>query len=126
MVSIVLIGTNHRGLIVFDKNTRTGKQIALPAGMGANYDATAIEIDPAGNLIWVFVQQRGLFVFNLSTKKLSLLNSDIKEGNCLRRASDGNLWLGNERGLFEYNNQRNQYSANRITTTSKIVLSYLL
>ncbi len=118
---VVLIGTNHRGLIVFDRNTRTGKQIVLPAGMGAAYDATAIETDPSGTLIWIFVQQRGLFLFNLSTQKLSLLNSDIKEGNCLRRASDGNLWLGNERGLFEYNIQANRYSANRIATNSKIV-----
>jgi ligand-binding sensor domain-containing protein len=118
---MVLIGTNHRGLIVFDKNTYSGRQIAIPAEPGANYDATAIEMDPSGNIIWVFVQQQGLFVFNLSTKKLSLLNSDIKEGNCLRRASEGNLWLGNERGLFEYNVHTNQYSSNRISTTSKIV-----
>lgn len=118
---IVLIGTNHRGLIVFDKNSRTGIQIALPAGLGSNYDATAIETDPTGNNIWLFVQQRGLFLFNLSTKKLSQLNSEIKEGNCLRRSSEGNLWLGNERGLFEYNIHTNQYSPNRISTTSKIV-----
>lgn len=117
---IVLIGTNHRGLIVFDKDSRTGHQIELPAA-GPDYDATAIETDPSGTFIWVFVQKRGLFRFDLISKKLSLVNSDIKEGNCLRRSREGNLWLGNERGLFEYNVSANTYSANRIATTSKIV-----
>src|SRR5690242_16944032 len=96
---IVLIGTNHRGLIVFDKNTRTGKQIALPGESGTNYDATAIEIDQSTGFVWIFVQQRGLYRFDTATKKLFLVNTDIKEGNCLRRSSDGNLWLGNEHGL---------------------------
>ena len=119
---LVFIGTNHRGLIVFEKNSRTGKQIELPAGLGSNYDATAIETNVSASIIWVFVQQRGLYRFDLTTKKLLLVNSDIKEGNCLRLTRDGNLWLGNEKGLFEYNVKTNKFSANRIASTSKIVL----
>jgi signal transduction histidine kinase/ligand-binding sensor domain-containing protein len=117
---LVLAGTNHLGLIVFENDSRTGKQILLP-GLASGYDVTAIENDPATSTIWIFIQQLGLYKYHAATGKLELINNNISGGNCLTRSKDGNLWLGNERGLYEYDPRSNSYSPNRMVTNSKVV-----
>lgn len=118
---LVLVGTNHLGLIAFENDNRTGKQIFLPDIATFNYDVTAIEDDSATSTIWIFIQQLGLYKYHAVTGKLELINNSIRVGNCLRRSKNGNMWLGNENGLYEYNPHLNSYSENRMATNSKIV-----
>lgn len=115
----MLIGTNHLGLLVFENGSRKGKQIALQGGK-TDYDVTAIEPASAG-MVWVFIQQAGLFLYNTRTNELKLVNATIKQANCFRKTSKGVFWLGNESGLYRYNVQSNDYSSGFLQISSKIV-----
>jgi ligand-binding sensor domain-containing protein len=119
--ALVLIGTNHFGLVVFENGNTTGRQIRLPDGITSNYDVTAIENDPATSTIWIFVQQSGLYKYDVAAGKMKLVSNNIREANCLRRSRDGHLWLGNQNGLYEYDPASNTYSGNRVVTKGKVV-----
>jgi signal transduction histidine kinase/ligand-binding sensor domain-containing protein/DNA-binding response OmpR family regulator len=118
---LVLVGTNHLGLIVFENGNTTGKQILLPDGITSSYDVTAIETDPATSTIWIFVQQLGLCKYEAATGKLKLVNNNLPEANCMRRSKDGHVWLGSQNGLYEYDPASNIYSVNRVVTKGKVV-----
>ncbi|MEO6539964.1 MAG: two-component regulator propeller domain-containing protein, partial [Ferruginibacter sp.] len=72
----MLIGTQQKGLLVFEKNSRTGVQIRLMLRKGheGDYDAKAIAIDPSRQIAWVFIQQVGLCLYNIKNKNLQLVN----------------------------------------------------
>src|SRR5688500_9920690 len=118
---LVLIGTNHLGLVVFEKESRTGKQILLPGTQSASYDVTAIAGDSASSTIWIFIQQYGLYKYLPATRKLQLINNNIREANSLTCSKDGHVWLGNESGLFEYDPRLNNYTVNRLPGNNKVV-----
>lgn len=118
----ILIGTNHSGLLVFEAGSKTGKLISLPGNNSNrnNYDVTAIEAGADGN-VWIFIQQQGLFRYNTRTANLSLVNDQIRQANCFKRSSTGALWLGNEKGVYRYEERTGQYSASYLASPSKVV-----
>jgi hypothetical protein len=54
----VLIGTQGIGLVVFEKNTKAGKQIPL-RNNEVNYEVTGITYDSVRQLVWIFSPQAG-------------------------------------------------------------------
>lgn len=62
----MLIGTQHKGLLVFEKNNMTGAQIPflLRKGHEGNYDVTAIAFDSSRQMAWVFIPQSGLCLYS--------------------------------------------------------------
>jgi signal transduction histidine kinase/ligand-binding sensor domain-containing protein/DNA-binding response OmpR family regulator len=116
----IFIGTNHSGLLVFEAGATTGKQVSLPGNNNNNYDVTAMEDGGDGN-VWIFIQQQGLFRYNTRSAKLLLVNDQLKQATCLKRSSAGVLWLGSERGLYRFDDKKNQYSSSYLATPCKIV-----
>ena len=123
---LMLIGSQQTGLLVFENGSTPGQQIPLRHDntTDANYDVTAIESDSARNTIWLFIQQVGLCQYDRAKRQLRVMSSQIKQGNCLKLDKQGNVWLGNENGLYQFSTAANQYSASYLTTHSKVVNLY--
>ena len=119
----MLIGAQQKGLLVFEKHSRTGVQIPFTFWKGheGDYNVTAIAFDSTRQMAWVFVQQAGLCLYNIENKNLQLINGTIKKANCLKLDSKGNLWLGNEDGLFLYNMRSNVFSNNVLPIKGRIM-----
>lgn len=120
----MLLGTQHNGLLVFENNNdATGIQIPLKTdgGNGTNYDVTAIEFDAQKQLVWVLIDQAGLFRYDLKKKTLQLMSSAIQQANCLKTDLQGRLWLGNDNGLYLYDAATNRFSESYLPLRSKIV-----
>ena len=119
----MLVGTQREGLVVFAKNDPVGFQIpfVIAAKQETTYGITAIAVNEKSQTAWIFIPEAGLCEYNLSTKKLSLRSTAIKIADCLLLDSQGNLWLGNEDGLFKYNHQASTFSANKLALRCKVV-----
>jgi signal transduction histidine kinase/ligand-binding sensor domain-containing protein/DNA-binding response OmpR family regulator len=119
----MLIGAHNSGLLIFEKNSATGMQIPFLSWKGHehDYDVTAITLDANRQLAWVFIQEAGLCLYNIKTKELKLINGTIKKAGCLKSDSKGNLWLGNENGLFQYNIGNNVFSNNILPFRGRVM-----
>lgn len=110
----MLVGTLRTGLLVFEKNKSVGVQIPLKDRKGheGEYDVTAMAIDPNQRDAWIFIQQIGLCKYNSKDGTLRVINTSIKTADCLKFDSQKSLWLGNEKGLFQYNTHSNSFFKN--------------
>jgi len=115
----VLIGTMKEGLIVFKTNSSTGKQIPL-TGYAGPVDITAITFSNTEQTAWMFAQGIGLCRYNMREQTFSLVNSYIKNGNFLKMDKEGNLWLGNETGLYKYDIHADTYSGNKLPVNAHV------
>jgi len=116
----ILVATQHNGLLVFKNGTTNGLQIPLGDQHSGNYDVTGLEQD-ANRHVWVFVQHEGLFSYDPARKKLLLVNSSIRQANCLKIDRKGRLWVANDVGLFLYDPGSNSYSGSFMPAKAKIV-----
>ena len=119
----MLVGTRQKGLLLFQRNSSTGVQIPfLPRkGYEGDYNVRAIAFDSSRQLAWVFIQQAGLCVYSVKNKDLQLINGTIKKADCLKLDSKGNLWLGNENGLFLYDMRNNVFSNNVLSIKGRVM-----
>jgi signal transduction histidine kinase/ligand-binding sensor domain-containing protein/DNA-binding NarL/FixJ family response regulator len=107
----MLVGTQHAGLIVFENNLKVGTQIPYaPTDKTATYMVSAMAYGGIGNLIWIFIQDKGLHQYNLLTKTFHLINNSITVARCLAFDKKGELWLANDYGLYKYSIADNSYS----------------
>ncbi|OQP44534.1 hybrid sensor histidine kinase/response regulator [Niastella yeongjuensis] len=113
---------SQQGLLVFENKSKPGVQI--PLQHNTNYDVTAIEPDNARHTVWLFIQQVGLCQYDLFKKQLQIISTSIKQGSCLQLDKQGNVWLGNENGLYQFNTATHQYSQSYLPYRSKIVNLY--
>ncbi|AXY77999.1 hybrid sensor histidine kinase/response regulator [Paraflavitalea soli] len=119
----VLAASHFNGLLLFEDNSYTGTQIPLstPAGNIYNYQAREIQYDQQRNKIWVFVQGYGLYAYDPAKKAMTLVNNYITQANCMQVTSQGDLWIGNARGLFLLNTGTNVLSANWMPDNCTVV-----
>ncbi len=119
----MLVGAHNSGLLVFEKNSRSGVQIPFLSWKGHedNYDVTALALDPNRQMAWLFIQEAGLCLYNIKNKELKLINGTIKKAGCLKLDSKGNLWLGNENGLFRYDIGNNVFSDNVLPVKGRVM-----
>jgi ligand-binding sensor domain-containing protein len=107
----MLIGTVQSGLLLFEGNTTTGKQIVF--GTDTAYDVPAIYYDSLRTQAYVFIRNTGLCTFSFQTQKLQIINTQFnRQINFLRVDKLGRLWMGNEQGLYLYDFAANTFSAN--------------
>ncbi len=97
----MLVGTAHEGLIVFDDSSEIGKQIALPGKTDAGYAVPGIEYDYIRHEVWIFITDLGLYKYDIGSKKLSLVASGLTQCISIFARSDGNLFVGNDAGVFK-------------------------
>lgn len=118
----ILAGT-QRGLLLFEKNSQSGIQIPLYAlkGREGTYSVSAIEIDSLRQQAWIFVNQVGLCLYNIKNKSLQLVTAQIKQAYCLKLDKAGNLWMGNDNGLFKFDITAKTFSENLMSSKNKIM-----
>lgn len=111
----ILAGTEHNGLFYFKKH-KTGVQIPFMENGKAktDYYVSSIAYDSVKQRAYVFIQNKGLFLFDLQTGKLSDVNDKIQNANYLFLDSHRKLWLGANNGLFSYEPNTNNYSTSYV------------
>jgi signal transduction histidine kinase/ligand-binding sensor domain-containing protein/DNA-binding response OmpR family regulator len=113
----VLIGTAGNALIVYRKSAKNAVQIPFREGSGPliGYHVQAITFDESGRT-WLFVQGKGLCIYDDRSGEVKLVNGQVLSGICLISGSNGKLWLGTENGLYEYDIRSGLYKGYNETT----------
>lgn len=101
----MLIATGGKGLMLVSKGEKYATQIPIhtKATGEVNYHVQAIQLNK--NKVWVFIQGEGIYDFNLTSKKLTLITNFVRDSKCLLVDNDQNLWVGNEYGLFKFHSK---------------------
>jgi len=104
----IFIGTDDKGLNVFNKKTGRLKPIPL-LGMEVK-KGIILTLERSENTLWIGTYFYGIFVMNLSKKTVKNIpipksKTDITNipVNCLKADNQGNVWVGtNGKGLYKY------------------------
>lgn len=99
----VLIGTNGVGLLVKNKNKEAALQVPVKShGKDiTDYNVTAIKVDHL-NRIWVFIDPLGLCIYDPASKRLRIVNQQIRNAYCIETDDKENVWIGGTHGLYQY------------------------
>lgn len=113
---LVLVASQNLGLIAFENGSFVGKQIPLKV-LGNNisidnYDAIALQDDKKKGHCWIHVRNIGICSYNYKSKTLKVVFPFSKEVKSMKLASDGNLWLGTDEGIFLFNTKSGVLSDN--------------
>lgn len=98
----MLIGTAGSGLLVLKKN----EQVAIQVPFGSDHNNTKYHVQAVqvkGENIFVFIQGKGVFNLDLKKCQFKLITGFVQDAKCMLADPYGNLWIGNENGLFKYN-----------------------
>lgn len=119
----MLAGSHDYGLLVFPYGSRIGRQIPLNELKGGKggYDVFCIEPDISGQRAWVFIQGRGLYVYDLRTMLLSPVNKSIRQCFSLKVDHRGKVWVGSDNGLQYFDSTRGSWSGNVLPQRTRVV-----
>src|SRR5688572_25333353 len=103
----MFVATTDKGLLFFPKGQSIAHRIPLENDGNSPYDVTSVK---AGNdkKLWLFVSNKGLYVYDYKTNKAKLVNASIRSANCIE-AANGYLWIGSVDGLFRYDIASNSF-----------------
>ena len=120
--NLVLVASQNLGLIAFDNGSFTGKPVPLKIGNKSitNYDAIAIQKDKKNLHRWVYVRNVGICDYYKDSKNVKLIFPLSLEVKKMKLASDGNLWLGTDEGLFLFNLKTGSISENYFSNRCSI------
>lgn len=124
---LILIGTRRSGLLVFKNDIREGLQIPLETANGKlyNYHIHTIEYDANRKCAWVFVEDQGLFQYDVQQKRLKKVNGDILQAYTMKSDVQGNLWIGTEKELVYYNTSANSFTRNFLPVKGTVVTLHI-
>jgi len=99
----MFIATGGTGMIIYDKKKGSASQVSFKSktGVSDNYHVQAIEIDK-NKQVWIFIQGEGLAKLDCKKREITLVNKAVTDAKCLLADNDGNIWIGNENGLYKY------------------------
>lgn len=117
----ILAGTHNIGLLVFEGSSNSAIQISLPGTRSANYDVPCITYDPRTHNVWLFIQGKGLYSYDLHRRTLRLVNNVFRTGSSLGFDQQGHVWLGTENGLYQLSADEKSFSPNRMPQASRVV-----
>ena len=105
----VYIGTNGWGLLVKKANEKAAQQIPILALKKAVSGYNVRSICVVKNKVWLSVLDVGLCSYDIGTGKIDLVNTSIKSGTSLLADKSGNIWIGSDNGLYQYQTSTNQF-----------------
>lgn len=97
----MLVGTGHSGLLVFSDSKEPGRQIVLPGATGEKYGVPAIDYDSARQVAWIFINDLGLYKYELGNGRLSPVASGLTQCSSVFSSSGGDLLVANDGGVFK-------------------------
>jgi len=98
----IFIASAGKGLIIHNPENGTTRQVPLFKGKELNLHVQAVRMDTQKR-IWLFIQAYGLCLYDYKTESIKVINSAITAGKCLQPDHAGNVWMGTETGLYQYN-----------------------
>jgi signal transduction histidine kinase/ligand-binding sensor domain-containing protein/DNA-binding response OmpR family regulator len=100
----IFIGTNGWGLLMQPEGKAAAVQIPFLADqkVQTSYNAQSVVVDHRQQ-VWVFIADIGLCRYDYTAGKLRLVNSQVKNANCIEKDEKGNLWIGGIAGLHQFN-----------------------
>lgn len=72
-----------------------------------NYNAQALHLDTE-NRLWVMAQNAGLCYYDEQINAIRVVSDEVRTATCME-IINGQLWVGNEYGLFQYQQQTKKY-----------------
>ncbi|MEH3115857.1 two-component regulator propeller domain-containing protein [Pedobacter terrae] len=97
--SIVYVATEEKGLFMLENNSGVAKRISF--GKNLDFTVKALYVDKDQTL-WLFIKDIGLCRYDHDKKALRLVTNAIRSVTCITKSTDQTLWLGTERGLFQF------------------------
>ncbi|MFT4153057.1 two-component regulator propeller domain-containing protein [Parafilimonas sp.] len=94
----MFIATDN-GLLLYEAKTNMAGPVLI--NKQYSYQAMATECDNAKRT-WVYVRERGLFLYDTKTQSLQLVDQQVKNGICLRAYTSDTLLMGTDDGLYAY------------------------
>ncbi len=113
--TVVYVATDEKGLFMLKKDSNIAQRI--PFGKISDFSVKALYVDEQQGL-WVFIKDIGLCRYDAGKNTLRLVNAALRSVTCITKGNEQNLWIGTERGLFEFNktngslNRFNQHLGN--------------
>ena len=119
----MLAGSHSCGLLIFPYGARVGRQIPLNELKNArgSYDVFCIEPDVSGQRAWIFIQGRGLYVYDLRSASLSPVNTTIRQCFALKVDHQGRVWVGSDNGLQYFDSSHGSWSGNVLPQRTRVV-----
>lgn len=96
----VYVATEEKGLFVLKKNSDVAERI--PFGKNFDFTVKALYIDEDQTL-WLFIKDVGLCRYDHAKKILRLVTTAVRSATCITKETNQMLWIGTERGLFQFN-----------------------
>jgi signal transduction histidine kinase/ligand-binding sensor domain-containing protein/DNA-binding response OmpR family regulator len=121
---LVLVASQNFGLLVYENGSITGKTLALENRNNTvekySYDAAVIENDSINKCSWIYVANVGICKYTYHSKKMKVIFPLYKDVKCMKLASNGNLWMGTDEGLYLFNTNSNSLSENYLTNNCTV------
>jgi len=127
--NLVLVASQKLGLLAFQNGSFVGNQVPLKALENKininNYDAVAIQENKEKSGCWIYVRNVGVCSYNYRTKDLKIVFPLSIEVKAMKLATDGNLLLGTDEGLFLLNTKTgsvsDNYFSNKCSVTDVLI-----
>ena len=105
----IFLGTENLGLLFCKNSSKEAIQVKLmDKNLNSSVSILAIKKGP-GNKLWVFIQNKGLYLLDYSTMTLKEVNSTIRYVRCME--TDGEkIWMGTPEGIYYYDPVSNHYT----------------
>lgn len=99
----MLIGTNSLGLFVKGAGENFARQIKLDSKNNKVSHFTVTTIKNLNNRqVLLFIEPVGLCLYDVKTRRVKILNSQLDNAYCMETDKINNVWLGNKTGLYHY------------------------
>jgi signal transduction histidine kinase/ligand-binding sensor domain-containing protein/DNA-binding NarL/FixJ family response regulator len=99
----VLIGTNSSGLMVKVANENFARQVHLYSKNKNVRNFTVTSIKNLNNWqVLIFVEPVGLCLYDVKTRKVEILNSQLDNSYCMETDKINHVWLSSKTGLYLY------------------------
>ena len=107
----VWFGTNGWGLMQKRSADKDPVQILCQTNTGWSNGYIAKAMAQVRQQLYVFVTDVGLCQYDAASKRLLLADASVANANSMVADAAGNIWVGSENGLHQYNTMLRKYTA---------------
>jgi len=99
----VYIATDGQGLLIYGADSQLATSIFYTEGeeRSNRYPVLSVKIDHKDN-VWLYIQGKGLCRYEPTSKRIIPVNKLHMNVTCMEPDQLGNIWIGNESGLYKY------------------------
>lgn len=118
----MLVASENWGVVSFESKNKVGKTIPIQYKNEQipYYDAKNIVEDTLTHRLWFFVENKGLFCYDMHHGKMATLQSNELKTVSTLSLNNRTIWIGNTDGLFAFDTEKKVLSANMFTQRTSI------